>query len=152
MIIAHIKQTTENLSFGKGDQIVNKIRKQILDCDQQDDWSWQTRHSSNQVSARDDCKGLGFILGEGNTPFPKGMYRFGVLILNTRKRNICQHSQRENSQRKLSENYSGKTSGKPMSWFLKLKVRQLLECSLADNFCKRSPERDAVFLVSMRLQ
>ena len=30
-----------------------------------------------------------------------------------------------------------------MSWFLKLRVRQFLECSLADDFCKRSPERGA---------
>ena len=51
MMNALIKQTTEYLSFGKGDQLtetVNKVREQILDWDQQEDWSRQTRHSSNQ--------------------------------------------------------------------------------------------------------
>ena len=71
-------------------------------------------------------------------------------MFNTRKQNICRHSQRENIQRKLSENDSGKTSGKPMSWFLKPRVRQFLECSLADNFCKRSFERGAgLFLLKI---
>ena len=31
-----------------------------------------------QSKARDDCKGLDFILGEGNTPSPKEVSRFGV--------------------------------------------------------------------------
>ena len=69
-------------------------------------------------------------------------------MFNTRKQKNYWHFQRENIQRKLSEKDSGKTSGKPMSWFLKLRVRQFLECSLADNFLQAQPwERGLSLLV-----
>ena len=150
MMISLIKQTTEYLNFGKGDQLIETMSQQGWRTDPRfwpTNWLKLANSTFLQSKARDDCKGWTLFKERGI--FLPQMECTDLELKECRESSDAQHKKTKHlptlSERKLSGNDSGKTSGKPMSWFLKPRVRQFLECSLADNFCKRSPERGAVF-------